>query len=163
MVAIDWYIPISFRTMDNIIPGARYMRLGNSLTELLELQFPADSLVLSGFTLVLCGSIARHDIEGGGPMVTGLPVIRVPEARSFSTATTPTIDILSQVALRVSDRHAEIHLNNERYFDNSIAHGRVQFLLMGTKMVGLRVIDISSDEKKTLASYIEDVARRNVG
>jgi hypothetical protein len=69
IVHIDPYVPISFRSDSRPLAGARYVRLGNFKTELLVLQFPAESLVLSGFTLVSCKVCLQGTLSGQGPSV----------------------------------------------------------------------------------------------
>jgi hypothetical protein len=50
---IDHYVPVSFGARSRPVGGARYIRFGDMNRHLLELQFPADSLELMGFTYVL--------------------------------------------------------------------------------------------------------------
>jgi hypothetical protein len=159
IVNIDPYVPISFRSRDQPIPGARYIRLGNFKTQLLELQFPAESLALSGFTLVSGEGTEHGGLTGDGPSSLGLPVIYLPEGEAFSTAgRIPRLDIQVEVTVSCTDGQAEIRLGAAGSFNRKFLHERVQFLLSDDVLVGLRVTDLTEKERRTLRDYIAEHA-----
>lgn len=155
IVKIDSYVPISFRSSSQPIAGARYIRLGDFKTQLLEMQFPADSLVLSGFTLVSGNGAARERLIGGGPSAVGLPIVSLPQGEAFSnTSGIPRLDIQSSVSVTSVEGQAEIRFGAAEAFNRSVQHGRVQFLLLEDILVGLRVLDLVERERHTLCEYI---------
>jgi hypothetical protein len=154
IVNIDSYIPISFRTQNQPVAGARYIRLGDFETQLLELQFPADSLVLCGFTLVCVDVFAQGVLAGEGPSVIGLPVVSLPQGQTFSVTPTPRLDIQTKIAMSWTKGQVEISLGTAKAFNRTIVHGRVQFLLLDDDLVGLRVIMLTEEEQKTLFEYM---------
>jgi hypothetical protein len=155
IVNIDPYIPISFRSRSQPIGGARYIRLGDFKTQLLELQFPAESLTLSGFTVVSGQGSARGVLAGDGPSSSGLPVIRMPEGQVFSDASRiQRLDIGTNFTVSCADGQADIALGAAETFNRKVVYGRVQFLLSDDVLVGLRVVDLVDKERCTLLDYI---------
>jgi hypothetical protein len=157
IVKIDSYVPISFRSRRQPIAGARYIRLGNFKTQLLELQFPTESLVVSGFTLVSGGGAAHRGLRGDGPSAAGLPIVSLPQGEAFSNAGgIPRLDIQADVVLSCADERAEVRLGAAEAFNRAVRHGRVQFLLSDDVLVGLRVLDLTEEERRILRDYIAE-------
>jgi hypothetical protein len=156
IVGINSYVPISFRSRSEPIAGARYVLLGNSKTQLLELQFPAESLVLSGFTLVLGQGSSRGTLTGNGPSVVGLPIVTLPEGENFSGAGgNPRLTIRTEICISCIAGQAEVRLGSAKTFNRSVAYGRVQFLVLDDVLVGLRVVNLTEEEQKILYEYID--------
>lgn len=157
VVKIDAYVPISFRSRSHPIAGARYIRLGNFKTQLLELQFPAESLALSGFTLVSGEGAAHQGLRGDGPLAAGLPIVSLPQGEAFSDAgRIPRLDIQTSVTVSCTDGHAEVGFGAAETFNRRVLHGRVQFLLSDDVLVGLRVLDLSEKEQRIIRDYISE-------
>jgi hypothetical protein len=157
IVTIDSCVPISFRSHGQPIAGARYIHLGNSKTQLLELQFPAESLAVSGFTLVLGEGAAHGGLRGDGPSAAGLPIVSLPQGEAFSsTGRIPRLDIQTNVRMSCANRHAEVRLGAAETFDRTVAYGRVQFLVSNDVLVGLRVLDLTDNERRILSDYIAE-------
>jgi hypothetical protein len=155
-VEINSYVPISFRSCSQLIAGARYIRLGNFKTQLLELQFPPESLVLSGFTLVSCDAVPQSALTGHGQSEIGLPIISLSDGENFSGTTgISRLDIQTEINMSCVDGQAEVGLGLAKTFNRTFVHGRVQFLLLDDFLVGLRVLDLTEDERQTLSEYIE--------
>jgi hypothetical protein len=155
IVNIDSYVPMSFRSRDQPIASARYIRLGDFKTQLLELQFPAESLTLSGFTLVSGQGAAHGGLRGDGPSAAGLPIVSLSQGEAFSNAgRIPRRDIQTSVSVSCADGHAEVRLGAAETFNRRVVHGRVQFLLSDDVLVGLRVIDLTEKERGILHDYI---------
>jgi hypothetical protein len=153
-ISIDAYLPIKFRSRSEPIRGARYIRLGNFKTQLLELQFPAESLTLCGFTLV-SGTGVAHALPGEGQSAAGLPVIALPQGENFRTvAGIPRLEIQTDVTLSCSDQYAEVRLGAAKIFNHRVGYGRVQFLLADDVLLGLRVLDLNEQEQRILHDYI---------
>jgi hypothetical protein len=157
IVNIDSYVPISFRSHSQPVAGARYIRLGDFKTQLLELQFPAESLVLSGFTLVSGAGAAHGGLRGDGPSAAGLPIVSLQQGEAFSTAgKIPRLDIHTNVTVSCADGHAEVRLGAAETFNRRILHGRVQFLLSDDVLIGLRAVDLNEKEQRILHDYIAE-------
>jgi hypothetical protein len=157
IVNIDSYVPISFRSRSQPFAGARYIRLGDFKTQLLELQFPAESLAVSGFTLVLGEGAAHGGLKGDGPSAAGLPIVSLPQGGAFSDAgMIPWLDIQTNVVVSCADGCAEVKLGAAGTFNRTIVHGRVQFLVSDDALVGLRVLDLSEKERRILSDYIAE-------
>jgi hypothetical protein len=154
IVNIDSYVPISFSSRSQPIGGARYVRFGNFSTQLLEVQFPPESLLLSGFTLVCAEGAAAEGLFGNGSSIAGLPILALPAAQAFSHNAVPRIDIQSRVAVSCIQDRAEIKLGAAKTFNRRITHGRVEFLLLDDVLVGLRVLDLADEEQHVLNGYI---------
>jgi hypothetical protein len=155
IIDVNPYVPISFRTRSQPIAGARHILLGDFKSQLLEFQFPPESLALSGFTLVSGKTAAQGGLSGDGPSVTGLPIISLPDDESFSVRDKiPRIDLVADVVLSFSGARAEIRLGSAEAFNRSIIHGRVKFLLYDDALVGLWLLELTEKEQRTLHDYI---------
>jgi len=155
IVNIDSYVPISFRSRSQPIAGARYIRLGDFQRRLIEFQFPADSLVLSGFTMVSGEGSTHGTLMGDGPSAVGLPIISLPQGGAFSdSGGIPRLDIPTDVAASCTDGHAEVALGVAEAFNRRVVYGRVQFLLSDDVLVGLRVLELNKVEQRVLREYI---------
>jgi hypothetical protein len=129
--------------------------LGDFKKQLLELQFPVDSLVLSGFTVVSAVADARGALTGVGPSKVGLPIVTLPQGEAFrGGGRVPRFDIQTNVAMSCADGQAEVRLGGAQTFNQRIVHGRVHFLLSNDFLVGLRVLDINEVERETLLDYM---------
>jgi len=153
IVEINSYVPISFRSQNQPIGGARYIRLGDFKTRLLELQLPSESLVVSGFTLVSVEGSLQDALVGQGPSIVGLPAISMPQGQDFS-GRIPRLDIQTEIALFCGDGQVEVRLGAAEIFNRRVVHRRVQFLLLDDVLVGLRVVDLSEVEQQTLRGYV---------
>jgi hypothetical protein len=158
IVDIDSYVPISFRSCHQLIAGARYVRLGNFKTQLLELQCPPESLTLSGFTLLLGEPSVEGFLTGKGPSTAGLPEISLDQGAIFA-GRIPRLDIPMNVAVACANGEAEIRLGRAAEFNRKIVFGRVEFLLSDDLLVGLRVLDLTEKETQILCDYLAQ--RRN--
>ena len=56
--------------------------------------------------------------------------------------------------LSFADERAEVRLGVAEAFNHAIQHGRVQFLLSDDVLVGLRVLDLTEEERRILRDYI---------
>jgi hypothetical protein len=157
IVDIDPYVPISFKSRSQPIAGARYIRLGDFKTTLLELQFPPESLAVSGFTLVSGEGAAQAGLEGDGPSAAGLPIVCLPQGEAFSNnARIPRLDIKTDVVLSCADGRADVKLGASETFNRTVTHGRVQFLILDDLLVGLRVLDLTESERRILRDYVAE-------
>ncbi len=163
VVNIDSYVPISFRSRSQPIAGARYIRLGDFNTQLLELQFPPESLALSGFTLVSGEGTAQGGLRGVGASAVGLPIVSLPRGEAFSNdGKISHLDIQTEVVLTCTDGNAEVRLGSAKIFDRTLMHGRAQFLLSEDILVGLRLLDLTEKERHILQNYVAEHPRRPI-
>jgi hypothetical protein len=161
IVHFDSYVPISF-TACACIPGARYILIGDSKTQLLELKVPDQSLALSAFILVLGEWTAQGSLTGDGSVAEGLPVISLPAGETFHNAAGfLRLDIRTRVAWSCTDAQAEVRLGTAENFNRRIQHGRVQFLLSDDVLVGMRVLDLTEEERRILGQHIAPSPNRN--
>jgi hypothetical protein len=163
IVKIDSYVPISFRSRHQPVAGARYIRLGNFETQLVELQFPSESLALSGFTLVLAEASAQGPITGDGPAAAGLPIISLLQGEAFESEVIPRLDIETNVTVFCANDQADVSLGTAETFNHSIVHGRVQFLLSDDVLAGLRIIDLTEREQQILRACIAERPAKTAG
>jgi hypothetical protein len=155
LVRISAHAPITFRSREAPLPGARYIRLGNFASQLLEFQFPRESLVLSGFTLVMADIWQPGHLLGEGPVEAGLPIFDLSETETFSvTARVPRLDIHTAVGLMLAYDRAEVRIGASESFNRTVAHGRVRFLLLGETLSGIQIINLTSEEIQSLGEYL---------
>jgi hypothetical protein len=154
IVDIDPHVPITFMTRRHPVGGARYIRLGNFKTHLLDLEFPPDSLALSGFVVVSIDNLARGLLKGGGPKVSGLPVFGLPAGCSFSVlGGFARLDVPIAFELSCEGDIAEIRIGDVIGYDRRICFQRVEWLLWNDSLVGMRVLNLTADERKVLCEY----------
>lgn len=154
IVKINSYVPITFRSRDQPVPGARYVRLGDLKACHFELQFPSDTSILTGFTLTSCRGPFGVSLNGHGPSSKGLPIFELPE-QAFS-GRLPRIDMQAQISLSCTNNQTEIRIGEAKTFDRVVVHERVQFLFLRDVLVGLRVLDLAAREEKTLSGYLAE-------
>jgi hypothetical protein len=153
IVEIDPYVPISFRTRAPF-GNVRYIRLGDFKSQLLELQFPRESLAVSGFTLV-GGKCAVHGgLRGDGPSAAGLPVVSLAPGQAFSNGRIPLLDIHTSLELSSTGGRAEIRFGGAEIFNRTVVHDRVQFLIMDDILVGLGVLHLTDEERRVLDDFV---------
>src|SRR5438552_3106379 len=61
IVEVDPYVPLSFKTYPEVLPGARYFRIGNFETSLLEIGIDPSSLVIRKVCLVSFNKVFKHE------------------------------------------------------------------------------------------------------
>lgn len=155
VVKITYYVPISFRLFNDPIPGVRYIRLTASDRQLLELQFPPDSLMLTGFTVVSAEFLELSPLIGDGLSQTGIPEFELPPGRQFSGyRSNPRLELPISVQLSFNGGDAEVRIGGAERFNRKIVYGRVQFLLFENILTGLRVTDLTDHEKVLLFEYV---------
>jgi hypothetical protein len=164
LIDMDPYVPISFRSQSEPFTGARYITLGDSKGQLLELQLPPESMALSGFTVVLADTSERRWLSASGPVTEGLPIIELPHGAVFDhLGYISSIEFPGNVWLSCSDAQAgarvEVDLGCADTFDRRIVHGRIQFLVSEDILVGLRVVDLTDIEQQLLRVYVEERRR----
>lgn len=154
LLEISEYSLISFQTEDRPIKGARYIRVGNFDTQLIEFQFGPDTLLLRGFTLLL-GEGRKTHFSGVDDSTAGLPVFSLPKNVHFSVGTIPTLDVKSDVYLSYTNTSAEIALGDFNSFNRSLTHERVKFLFLDRMLVGLRILALTAKERGALVEFLE--------
>ena len=78
LVEVDPYLPLSFKTYSEVLPGARYFRIGNFDTSLLEIGIAPSSMAIRKVSLVSFDKIVNCDqrtAAKGIQETVGLPVV----------------------------------------------------------------------------------------
>jgi hypothetical protein len=78
LVEVDPYLPLSFKTYSEALPGTRYFRIGNFNTSLLEIGIEPSSMLIRKVTLVSFDKTVKHeDLEVNDILrkTEGLPVV----------------------------------------------------------------------------------------
>src|ERR1041385_1030833 len=136
-IKIVAYVPIRFRSGSEVVPGARHIQLGDFKTELLELQFPSSSLILSGLSLVLASTSMHKPFVGSWPSIVGLPIVSLSDDQVLSGNGSQRLDIRTTVQLSCIDTRAEVSLGGAEVFDSKIVFERLQFFLFESSLVGI--------------------------
>lgn len=154
IVDVNYYVPLSFATHNRPLIGARYALLGNAKDQFIELQFPTDSLTLSGFTLLGCKTSSQQILSGQATSVVGLPEFILPEDVVFEGTKSPQARLYAEVCLSCFNGVAEVSIGTSKVFNLIVIHDRVQILLLDDILVGLRVLNLTDEERQTLSDYI---------
>lgn len=152
-IKFDYYVAITYKSYDGVLPGTRYIFLGDNKNQAFELKIPLHSFVLSSFIFV-AGKVSRGNfLRGDGPFRVGLPIIDLPrECSAFDRVN--RVDMRADVTLLCNDEFAEIQISNNKEFNNKITHERVDFLLFDEELIGFRVNNLKDDEREVLFDYI---------
>lgn len=154
-ISWDWYIPISFGAYEgDSLGGTRYIFVSSTNTELLEFQVAADAMVLRAFIWVAGTAVDVPGFHVDARCKPGLPVLGLPEGERFSNQQGAVARLGCPVALCRPGRHADIRIGTADTFDRCLSHGRVRFLILGDELVGLRVVDLTDEERGGLEDYI---------
>ena len=154
-LVFDWYVPISYSADCSPKLGIKYIMVGNRGTETLLLKKPLTSMNFCECVLTGADLSQPRLLDGDGPRAPGIPVLELPAGAKFSGGDVPRADVAERVFLRCQNRLAEIGLGEARAFDRRLAHGRVDFLLNGDRLVGMRINDLTPNEEDGLREYIE--------
>lgn len=150
-IEVDPYIPLSFRTYDDVLPGPKYYRLGNFQTSLLEIAVDADSSLVRGLCLVSCDRLApgnrpidlcaRH-VEWGLPMVCSGFLL---ENRR---------DCRHELNVALANGNFVIDWGCDDVADLSIRYDRVSFYVVDFKLCRIAFNHLTEEEVVTLERYL---------
>ena len=150
-IVVDPYVPLIFKAYDGVLAGAKYYRIGNFDTSLLEIGLEPDTLLIRRIGLV---SIGRVDCSVGVRMSSvtseqiGLPI--VDSASLSSDRTDEQIDF----AVSLIDRSLIVDWSQNAEIESVIRHQRVEFCLVGHVLCRLVFRDLCESECKLLSEHI---------
>lgn len=161
VVSITSFGPISYRSSDSIVGGARSLRLIDT-SLLLEIKFPQNDDVLLGFTLIRVGTLANSRVLESKllPGKAGLPVFDIGNTSPFE-GKMPHIDIKATLGVCVGKESFLIILD-DRNPNQYLSHGRVSFELHNDILTGIRISNIGPAESQFIHSrYLEDLETKH--
>jgi hypothetical protein len=146
-IQFDEFVPLQFQSFDEPL-GCGYLRLGNYSTSLLELAVAPNSQVLRGLTVTSYDDLTDWPSFEVVSTRVGLPIIHT----SFEGWR--VVDLDQQ--FYVSTRSGEILVFWEELSEcEVITFGeRVQFLVQGGSLCGIKMIGLTQDETRLFASHV---------
>jgi hypothetical protein len=121
---VDPFVPMSFKTYADLLPGAKVILLGDFHTSLLEIRLDAESLMFRGLVLLIFNrtlSVAQSRTPAVARRRTGLPIIR---PNSITGAKT---EVRRSFAAGLHGDTFVIDWSNDSKFDTLIEHQRALF------------------------------------
>jgi hypothetical protein len=149
---IDEYIPLSFRSYSGLL-GARYLRVGNFQTSLLEFILDPISAMVRGVTLVMFDSFYMPNESALLLVEEGLPIIDLEQSQVSILAPNEHLEINHQFSVGLRDDIFEIDLFGIAKAERVVCCDRFEFLLNKDTILGLRMIDLNENEISMLKGY----------
>ncbi len=160
-IEIDGCVPIRFRSYQGTI-GAKYIRIGDFQTSLLELVLGSNEAVIRGLTLSLFEVVHEPEALGGVAMASGLPLVKLPaDAKFKGSPYAPRLDIGATLSVGLGKDFAEVLISEAEHVDTLLCHGRIGFMLNAGLLTGIRVPDLTPVEVDTLAILVAEAKTRN--
>lgn len=156
---IDEYVPISFRSYAGLL-GAKYLRIGNFETTLLEFLLDPHSYTIRGMTLL---SFERKHFPNHVSEISetvGLPILDLEKSDLIDFLETRQMEIACDFSVALAHDYLEIDLFGIADTDNVILYDRICFLLRGKSLVGIRFTNLNSKEKSILEGHLLSVGER---
>ena len=158
-VDFDEHVPVRFRSHSGPIGGARYIRLGNLSTSLLELRVPSESMALRSFSLTLIDRVSTKKLCGNAEFEYGLPVLELPEGSVFQgPISAQRADIKEEISAYLDLDGFVISIGEVVDYDRALKHGRISFFISNDALIGICIAELRSDERGLAASYLGSLA-----
>ena len=151
IIEVDPYLPLSFKTFDDVLPGARYFRLGNFDRSLLEIAIDPSSFVIRGAYLVVFDQVLAHaELVAAEPTSErlGLPVVK-----SVGLVGDPT-DQVCDFSVHLADSVFSIDWAGSRRLTDVIRYASVSFFLSGCHLLRIAFGGLDNLQMQTLEEHL---------
>lgn len=156
-LTIDEYVPVSFRTYLGPL-GAKYLRIGNFETTLLECLLDQHSNTIRGVTLVSFDKIHAPTVIQVNTEAFGLPVVDVQQSGVPDLLEdSRQAEVECKFSVGLTSDFFEIDLTEIASADRKITCGPAQFFLRNSALVGIRFTSLSSSEISILQKHVFDI------
>lgn len=155
---VDEYVPITFRTYSGLL-GAKYLRIGNFETTLLELLLDPHSYTIRGVTLLSFDKTHVPHKSFELPETIGLPVLDAQGSGLIDFSDKQHAEIGCKFSVGLVSDFFEIDLFGISSADSAIRCDRTYFLLRGKSLVGIRFTKLNSQETSLLENHISSVGK----
>ena len=156
---IDEHVPISFRSYSGLL-GAKYLRVGNFQTTLLECLLDPISYTIRGITLISFDKI-HVPCE---PEITlesfGLPIVDVAKSDLNVLVEARKAEVFCQVSVGIESNFLEIDFSEIKNANRKINCGRVQFFLKDEELSGVRFMNLAIGEISILQKHIAGIYQK---
>jgi hypothetical protein len=163
-LTIDEYVPISFRTYSGLL-GAKYLRLGNFKTSLLECLLDPHSYAIRGITLLSFDRIHVPNMgvekldENSGRLILDLQRSNLTELSLGADYA----EVNCAFSVGLARDYLEVDLFGIATADSKVICGQVEFFLRDNALVGIRVTKLMSNEISILQEHISVTERARAG
>jgi hypothetical protein len=151
IVEIDPYVPVAFKTYPEVLPGARYFRIGNFRTSLLEIGIDPTSLVIRNICLVSLDRVCEWEKLSTLNMVektVGLPVV---DGASFIG---DRVDENQSFCVCLKDDSFIIDWSDSERLSSIVRFQRISFCLTGDSLRRIIIHDLSESETILLSEHL---------
>ena len=154
LVEVDPYLPLSFKTYPEILPGARYFRIGNFHTSLVEIGVEPSSMVIRSVTLVsfdrIIEPVQLHKIHVFEE-IAGLPVV------SSSSLSGDRIDEQTEFAVCLHDDFFCIDWSHGKALSTVIRFQQASFYLAERELCRITFSGLGQYQLDLLSEHLQRV------
>jgi hypothetical protein len=151
---IDEYVPVSYRSYPGLM-GAKYLRVGNFKTALLEFLLDPISYTIRGITLL---SFDRVHIPIDFQIISessGLPIIDIQKSGFDGLAGGDNkADLNCKISVGLTSNCFEIDFFGIENSNRKINCGRSQFFLKNEVLTGIRFVNLLENEFSILKNHL---------
>ncbi len=151
LIAIDPYVPFSFKTYTRALSGVRYFRIGNFSTSLLETGIDPSSLAIRKVCLVSFSRVLTRDqlqVVQSGQEAIGLPIV-CPDSLSGDRT-----DELCEFDVCVHENSLSIDWSHGKQLSSVVRFQRVCFYLAENELRRVTLEDLNTSEIDVLAWHM---------
>jgi hypothetical protein len=156
---IDEHVPISFRSYSGLL-GAKYLRVGDFQTTLLEFLLDPISYTIRGITLT---SLDKIHVPCEPEIILesfGLPIVDVGKSDLNVLVEARKAEVSCQFSVGIESNFLEVDFSEIKNANRKINCGRVQFFLKNEELSGVRFVNLTIDEIAILQKHIAGIRQK---
>jgi hypothetical protein len=155
-VEVDEYVPLSVKTYSEVLPGAKYYRIGNFGTSLLEIGIDPASLLIRAVCVVLFDKIGHANdlrcVVAQSSEEIGLPVV------SASCLKDGYTDEKIEFRVGLDGNSFVIDWREGKTPNRSIRYQNLEFFVSDEEICAIAIRNLSDAQVRTLEEHLSAVA-----
>ena len=156
-IEFDINLALKFEVDPKRLGGSRYIYLGDEATQMIEIEFPENSMILCGFSVIIAKKFSKHKFSGIASCFSGLPIfMEIDDSHCRGDYGSRHIDTYIDFYSFIGENYIEIQIDGYHKFNKCIQYKDIEFLMLEDNLSGIRILNRTKSE---LELFIQHMTR----